>query len=130
MKAKTTFLIVVLMIALNACGPACDVEGYKAAITPIQARWEDAVTLAGNTPRASLSGQISELQAIKRDLDTVEHGECLNTAHDNLKLHYQYTIDGFLEFLAQADDFVVGGKFDAADGYLENYEEELAKLEE
>lgn len=130
MQKNLLTLLLIAAVFLSACAPACDVDAYTKAVAPIQARWEDAVSVANTTPRMSLPAQVNELQAIKRDLDGVEHDACLNPAHDNLVLHYQYTIDGFLEFLADADDFVVSSKFSSAEIYFENYEKELAKLDE
>lgn len=124
------FIFAVLFLSLTACAPACDVDAYTEQIEPIHARWMDAIAVADSTPRMSLAVQINELQEIKRELDKVEVDECLSKAHDNLTLSYQYTIDGFLEFLAQAEDYVVSGKFSAANRYFQNYTDELASLQE
>jgi len=123
-------LILLAVFSLSACAPACDVESYTSAVDPIVSRWQDAVTVADQTPRMSLSAQINELQSIKRDADAVEVSECLAVAHDSLLSHMEFSIEGYLAFLGEQEDTMIQVLFDNAEHQLKTYQDELAKVNE
>lgn len=66
--------------------------------------WDDANTLAGQTPRASLSTQIDKLQSIRRDAEDLEAPECAAAVKQHLVNTMDTTIRGFIAFLGQKSD--------------------------
>lgn len=70
--------------------------------TGLSAKWNDALKVAGATPRIDLSSPVQELQKLKRDLDARQPKTvCEDMMRSNLLNSYNYTIDGFLEFMKQ-----------------------------
>lgn len=52
----------------------------KAKITSILNKWNDALKLAGLTPRIALAQPVSQMQAIRRELDELRINECFDGA--------------------------------------------------
>jgi hypothetical protein len=76
--------------------------------------WDDANTLAGQTPRASLSTQIDKLQSIRRDAEDLEAPECAVAIKQHLVNTMDTTIRGFIAFLGQKSDIEVKPLFTIA----------------
>lgn len=138
-------LIVLLAVLLSGCTaisdavekmvpsptPTCaeEVETWHIAVSPKLEEWFDAVELADSTSRVSLTGPISELQRIARDIKAVKYPVCAQNAYDNLKWHLDKTIDGFLEFMSQQDTYeaTINSAFEHYKAYL--YQEALLRME-
>jgi hypothetical protein len=131
-----------LALILTACGPGqllgptptpdpCSPELLEPIIkdyASIETRFNDAFNLANNTPRGSLSPQISELQAIRRDANELAEPDCLAVAKVHMIKYMDAIIDGFILFLdADNPDAVVNAKFDEASKELSAYERSLDK---
>lgn len=65
----------------------------------VSSRWDDEQKLADNTSRINLPARISELQAIKRDVEDQDWPTCAEEAKNKLLEGMNYTIDGFITFL-------------------------------
>jgi len=73
-----------------------DINFYR----DLSAKWNDALKVAGATPRIDLSGPVQELQKLKRDLEGHQPKTiCEDMMRGSLLNAYNYTIDGFLEFM-------------------------------
>jgi hypothetical protein len=58
--------------------------------------WADGLRLADATPPVALSQPVSNLQAIKRDLEALEVGSCIEVAKRLLNRTMETAINGFL----------------------------------
>ncbi len=67
----------------------------------LEKRWYDAINLAESTPRISLSGPISTLQSISRDLEATEVSECLGEAKASLSVAMANMVQANLDFMDQ-----------------------------
>jgi hypothetical protein len=103
--------------------PACSEEAgaFIAQIDPIAREWDDAVTLASNTPRASLSSQIETLQSLRRKAQDLEAPACAITIKDALVNTMELKVRGFIAFLGQKPDADVDRLFALADRYQRHY---------
>lgn len=110
--------------------PTCEVQAvaYAAQIQSIAREWDDANTLAGQTPRASLSAQIDRLQAIRRKAQDETPPSCATAAHTALVGAMDKTIEGYLAFLGQKPDSEVSALFQQAGAQMTTYTQEVAKL--
>ncbi|OGV75641.1 MAG: hypothetical protein A3I83_09490 [Methylotenera sp. RIFCSPLOWO2_02_FULL_45_14] len=77
-----------------------DDKGMK-ELKLLEQRWYDAIVLASSTPRISLSGPISNLQSISRDLETTEVSDCLGEAKASLSVAMATMVQANLMFLQQ-----------------------------
>jgi hypothetical protein len=126
---KRFLLLLVFCVALTSCvGSRCNVEEYNAAVEPLLEEWDDAVSIANQTPRGSLAGVIPGLQEIRRSTENLEIEECFEDAHSFLVKYMDYTIDGFIAFMGQEDDSVVSQKFDLAETSFETYMTKLNQV--
>ncbi len=110
--------------------PTCEVQAvaYAAQIQSIAREWDDANTLAGQTPRASLAVQIDKLQAIRRKTQDMTPPSCATAAHAALTGAMDKTIEAFLAFLGQKSDSEVQTLFQEANTRMATYSQEVAKL--
>jgi len=130
-NVPSIFLIVLILVfPLLACTAKCNVQKYHDAVDPIAKKWDDAVTLANSTPRMTLPNQISELQSIERDAETVEVDKCMADAHAELVTSMKATIDGFLAFLGEKPDQEITAHFQKADIHLTQWKKMLVAAEE
>ena len=66
----------------------------------LSGKWADTLKVAEATARISLSDPVQELQKLKRDLDARQpKTDCEDIMRSSLLNSYEYTIDGFLEFM-------------------------------
>ncbi|GAB3298288.1 hypothetical protein [Pseudidiomarina andamanensis] len=104
MKYKTALAIPFITIALVGCEKLIEPKDKgMTEIKKIEQRWLDGTQLAGATARVALSSQVANLQSIKRDLDEVVVGKCLEEAKANLGESMEMTIKGFLEFMGDRE---------------------------
>ena len=98
------FLVPVLAALATGCGDsaASRSKGVE-ELDAIKARWDDAVEVAGATPRIALSGPVTNLQQIRRDLDAAALSECLGDARKALAGSMDVTIPATLAFMADND---------------------------
>lgn len=87
---------------------------FLAEVEPVIAAWDDTVTLAGHTARASLAPVISQLQEIRRGVAATQPPECAASAKLYLVASMDETINAYLAFMAQEPDREVSARFDAA----------------
>jgi hypothetical protein len=93
-------------------------------LVEIKERWDDGYKLASSTSRIALSGPVSILQSIKRDLKHIEVSRCLNDAKDHLDDHMEATINMFMAFMGQEEEQqYISGML--AQVYLMEYETKL-----
>jgi hypothetical protein len=134
-------LALVLALVLVACEspiaglgatptPTCEVQAavYAVQIDSIAREWDDANTLAGQTPRASLSVQIDKLQAIRRKAQDQAPPTCAQAAHTALVGAMDKAIEAYLAFLGQRSDAEVSLLFEEANTRMITYGREIAKL--
>lgn len=63
-------------------------------------RWNDALSLAGSTPRVALSGPVAKLQDLKREAEKQRVSGCLVEPTVELVGAMDLIIAGFLDFMA------------------------------
>ena len=114
---KLTIVLVLVAILMSACGPKevviveripvveeCTQSEYIEATQNLEGQWNDALALANNSSRMSLSGPLSEIQAILREFKRLELAECYQGAH-TIRVHsHELVVEGFLSFLGGEDD--------------------------
>lgn len=68
-------------------------------------RWSDAFRVAGSTSRIALSQPVKDMQQIKRDLEShITKTECEAKMKQELLKSYDFSIDGFLQFMQKNED--------------------------
>lgn len=68
-------------------------------------RWSDAFRVAGSTSRIALSQPVKDMQQIKRDLESHStKTECEAKMKLELLKSYDYSIDGFLQFMQKNEN--------------------------
>lgn len=135
------FVVIAVAIVLSGCEspvaglgatptPTCQQQAFEYAnqIQPIAREWDDANTLAGQTPRASLAAQIEKLQAIRRRAQDIKPPECASTAHLALTNAMDKTVEGYLAFLGQRPDSEVNQSFEQAKNFMAAYTEAIGRL--
>ena len=105
-------------------------EDFLLELDDIERRWTDALDLADNTSRINLNEPISQLQAIRRDLEKLDAPECAQEAQSFLYIHMEYVIDGFFMFATQEDDEDVSDKFSEAFEWFDKYTDEMSAIQE
>lgn len=138
---RVLVLLFVGVLLITACGiddlpgrsgDGCstrDGQTVYARLNAFALEWDDAVDVAASTSRIALSGPVSDLQAIRRDVQRQEWPECASTAHDHLIQHMDYTIDSFLAFMQNKSDSDVEVIMFKARAEQRNFESELKKLQ-
>jgi hypothetical protein len=102
--------------------------GYLQLIETTLTEWDDAVKIANNTARGSLSPAIADLQAIRRKLNQTTVPGCTGLAHQYLIQHMDSTIEGFLAFMRDDPDSKVTQKFNDADKSLGYFLDEIDRI--
>lgn len=90
-------------------------------------KWDDAVTLAEQTPRMAVADRIESLQAIRRELTAFEVPSCADGAKAHLAKHMTGVIDGFLLFLGK-EEYASPAKFQEARDEKERFLQERARI--
>lgn len=86
---------------------ACSSNRVEATLKPLNdadVKFQDAVTLAENTPRMSLNQPIAELQTIRRDTAALEMPECAQPTQAKLVAYMDAEIDSLVYFMGHTDD--------------------------
>jgi len=97
----------------------------KKAVDDLFMRWEDAARVASTTSRVSLSGPVTNLQALRRQAEQLVVAPCMDRAKSSLVEGMGHTIDGFLEFMQnryQAGDRLAKPHFDFAATSLADFQ--------
>lgn len=152
MNKKLALMLCLLALGLAGCAPsaasigtavaqtqaadlaahnACTVDTvlkFTTTIDDVAQRWDDATKLANSTPRGNLSGQISNLQSLKREADAVEAPACLQVAKTNLVASMDATVTAFIDFLGQKPDATVTADFRTASTDMDNFHNQLDQI--
>ena len=112
-------LLAVLLVYGQLKKDICNMKSYLAQVNPLIQEWDGVFAIAVQTPRMSLPGVISDMQAIRRTTGEVRAPICFVAEHRLLLKSQDYYIEGFLAFLGKEDDSVVAGKFTRAARNLE-----------
>lgn len=128
---RARLVILVLLCLLVACGqPSCKTQAqpYLAAMQPVMREFQDASTLANQTPRASLPAQIANLQAIQRKAEALEVPACTRPIQDAMVAGMAATVNGYLAFLAQHPEAEVQAAFTTSSQQFQLATEEMKKI--
>lgn len=128
LQATVQAAVAATSAAVAAAIPPCDTQTFVKTLTPIAAEWDDAVKLAGNTPRGSLAPQIASLQEIRRRAKAVEAPDCAAGARDALVASMDATVDGFLTFMGGSTADAGSEKFAEAAAQMTTYVARMASL--
>lgn len=79
-----------------------DKEAKEKLLTSAK-KFGDLGSLAINTPRIALGPIIRDMQNLKRDVETIQTGECTSTAKKYLMENIDITVDNFTSFFGDAD---------------------------
>lgn len=81
--------------------PADEISEYLDWSADFMLRWSDAIELDGSMPRMSISGPISELQTLRREVNALDvNDRVLADVHSHLIRSVDYSVDAFLAFAA------------------------------
>lgn len=140
MNNRLLFAFVLLFLAACGSAPLAVTPTSQPASTPtltctdhagpfktLAKQWDDANTLASQSPRMSLAPQIAELQKIRRDTEALTASECTKGAQTALVQSVDATIEGYLAFLGQQPDTTVQIHFASAQNAMLEYQDELLK---
>lgn len=110
--------------------PTCLQEGAGALdqLRTVSREWDDAYRLANSTPRASLSGQIAALQAIRRKTEDVQVPDCMATMKRTLAESMDLSIQAFIAFLGQKPNTEVQALSQRAAERMAAFTEALGKV--
>jgi hypothetical protein len=102
-KVFVTATFGIFTLTLAACdGFEAKDEGL-ADLGKIEQRWDDGTAVAGHTGRNALSGAVQNLQAVKRDLESLKVSKCLTEAKGILIEIMATTNQEYLEFMGGAN---------------------------
>ena len=90
--------------------------------------WISAVELASSTSRINLSGPVSNLQNIKKQVSDLDVPACMLESQVYLYSAVDYSIDAFFAFMGEESDTVVGNKFDTSVTYIERYRKAIVEV--
>lgn len=82
---------------------ADEVAAYLDTTEALNQEWNDALIVADSTARISLSGPVSKLQEIRREILAIDFPGCAAPAGFYLEAHYDLVIDSFLNFMTDTD---------------------------
>ena len=112
--------------AVDAVDP-CKKTELWAKWDALLGKWEDSVTLAGQTPRMAVADRIAALQEIRREAVAFEVPGCADGAKIHLIKHMTGVIDGFLLFLGK-EEYASPVKFEEAKAAKEMFLQERARI--
>jgi hypothetical protein len=114
-------------LLLTACSPSCDFNSYNEHLQPYLEKWDDASAVANVTARIGLAGPIADMQAIRRDVASLDMPACAKEAHGYLLYSMDSRIQGFIAFMGKQPDEEIQRLFNNADVGWSEY---LRKLDE
>jgi len=126
---RLVILMLTALLILAGCGNTA-LETYLEETADITARFDDAISVANNTPRMQLSGVIRDMQAIQREAEALNTPEEAQENKEYLLEWMDYTIAGFLVFMGQEEELKIELAFATAKGGLNRYVQTRAKLED
>jgi len=87
--------------------PTCvdQISEWQSKLNPLLEEWQETRVLAVSTPRLSLSGPITKLQRLAREIKAVKRPSCAKTAHKLLSIHLDKTIEGYILFMNQKNGY-------------------------
>jgi hypothetical protein len=115
-------------VAAHSACTVATVLKFTTTSNDVAKRWDDGATLANSTPRSNLSGQIANLRSLKREAEAVETPTCLKYAQTFLVSSMDDTVTAFIDFLGQATDTKVTSDFDAAKRNMQDFHNEIDKI--
>lgn len=125
---KKLITVVIVLVLASGGGFAwyyfngpCGVNLVKEAAAQLQSKTEefrDAFDVAASTSRMSLSGPVSDMQAIRRETNAIEVPACLENAKGLAVEGMQDAIDGFFAFLSEESDADVNDRILAGVGQI------------
>ena len=95
----------------NALSCTREAQAYRSSLAPILSEWSDAEKLANSSPRIALPPVVSQLQSIRRKMNNLTPGSCVETVHTNFIGSMDESIAGFLSFMSQEPDETVQRHF-------------------
>ena len=101
MKVIKITALIFTAVLLSAC--AKNDKGIE-QLNSIESQWDDAISLAGSTPRIQLANSVSNLQKLKNDLNATEVSDCLAPAKGKFSKYMDNNIQLFLDFMRDADN--------------------------
>ena len=101
MKVIKITALILTAVFLSACTK--NDKGVE-QLNSIESRWDDAISLAGSTPRIQLANSVSNLQELKNDLNATEVSDCLAPAKGKFSKYMDNNIQFFLDFMRDADN--------------------------
>lgn len=110
--------------------PTCEIQAstFVAQIQSLAREWDDANKLAGQTPRASLSSQISNLQSIRRRVQDLRPLPCTENIQQHLIKAMDSSIQAYLDFLEQRSEAVVSHNMKVSEQELEQFGAAIRRL--
>lgn len=136
MKKAIVVIAVVLVLALGGfawyylSGP-CGILAVNQAtdqMISLDEKFTDAVKVAESTSRISLSGPISELQSIAREINNLEVPACLEPAKKYYYKSADSEIMALLAFAAQEKDSVVSSHMRLSVSFYSDAQDEIEKI--
>ena len=134
MKIKNiTLTIISLVLLVASCSKfkaSCAelTQEYRDQVMQLANNWDSANTLANSSPRMQLVTPISSLQDIRNEYNDLTVPECAQKAHAWMLNYMDATIDGYMAFLADEDDYVVSSHFTQAGQYFDSWQVGFAEL--
>ena len=108
-------LALVVLVVLAGCGQRKEVVAYLEDSQSILERWSDAYDRAASTGRIALAPVIGELQEVRRDFGDLDPPEDAAYMHSAVLDAMNFSIDGFLLFMADEDEAEVSRLFSLAE---------------
>jgi tetratricopeptide (TPR) repeat protein len=108
---------IVIYFYYGPCGVA-RVNSSKTEGSKISKRWDDENQVVSKTARIALSGPITEMQKIKRDMSDLEVPACLSDWKNEITSYMDNVINGYLAFMGDQSD--PKPFFDAAKVHFDN----------
>lgn len=102
--------------------------GFVAQIEPIAREWNDAASLAVNTPRISLAAQIEKLQSLRRQVQDLKAPACSTVVQGSLVGTMDATIRANTAFLGQSADDTVQALHAIAKAQQAEFDQNLRHL--
>lgn len=132
--AAVTVLVIIAVSAVlfyNAQYGPCGKKTVQETISTLYAsltKFNDAGTIANNTPRLGLPGPISDMQAARAEIVDTQVPKCLEYAKYNLVASCDSMIEGFLSFMGSESDAIVSRDISNSVNYLEKYNDEVERI--
>ena len=127
MKRRLVLLSFVLFFMVGCT--TCNKEAYITSLEPILEKWDDQVVVANSTARINLGAQVSKLQEIKQEANSLEINACFDEAHQHLINSFDSEIEAFMAFMREAPDSIVAGYDELSQQELDRWFDSLEELE-